>query len=506
MKYIILSIIAINFNFSFAQYNGLEMFDESFVHEIRITFEQENYWDSLEYHYEQMFEFGAPKTYMVASIDIDGTVIDSVGVREKGNASCWGSEGLKEPFKIDFNVFAPGTKYDGLKKLNLHNAFEDPSMMRDALAYKWMRDAGIASPRTSFAKVYLNDIYWGLYTVVEQVDDRFLKNNFENNDGDLFKCINNTSLVWQGPDKLNYLDEFELKTNEEEDNWDDFIHLISKINNYEQFEDSISTALQRTKYLRVLAADVLMYNWDSYYDNGRNFYIYYDPTAGAFQWIPWDYNLSFSPSVVDIYLDSDDWIGTSKPLIVNIMESDVYREQYFNQLCYLNEAFFTLEHLETYIDETQALIEDAVDEDPNKFFSTPEFNANINFDLSVLNDWGGVNIYPGLKTFIRERNEEIVSQLEAYAHSCTAVGIEEEEKTGVNHIVYPNPSSTGLFNIVFGEAVQEISVYDIFGKVILTKTVSEQGQLELDLSAYANGLYIIELVGETRELKRIVKQ
>ncbi|MFT5821436.1 MAG: hypothetical protein ACI8ZM_002689 [Crocinitomix sp.] len=506
MRQLILGILTLSFATTFGQYNGLEMFDESFLHEIRITFEQEEYWDSLEYYYEQLYEFGAPKKYMLASIEIDGTTIDSVGVREKGNVSCWGSGGVKEPFKIDFNEFVSGTKYDGLKKLNLHNGWNDPTIMRDAVSYRFMRSAGIAAPRTSYAKVYLNNIYWGLYLVVEQVDDRFLKNWFENSNGNLFKCIDNTSLLWQGSNMLNYLDEFELKTNEEIDNWDDFIHLVDKVNDLSEFEDSISTALQMNNYLRVLAADVLLYNWDSYYDNGRNFYIYYDSTAGAFQWIPWDYSLSFSPSETNIVLHSDDWVGLPKPLVINVMDNEVYREQYFNHLCVLNENYFTLENLETYIDETHDLIVDAIDEDTNKFFSTPIFSANLTFNLSIVDVWGGVHLYPGLKRFITERSETVNAELASYAHSCTTVGVEEEVEITTNHLIYPNPSNTGVFNVVYGEAVQEISVYSMTGQPIYYQSVTSQMQSEIDLGAFGNGIYIVELLGETRELIRIVKQ
>ncbi|NOQ74955.1 MAG: T9SS type A sorting domain-containing protein [Crocinitomix sp.] len=507
MRYILLSIIAFSFTSSFGQHNGTEMFDESFVHEIRISFEQEDYWDSLEYYYEQYLDFDAPKQYMVASVEIDGTVIDSVGVREKGYFSNWGSEGLKEPLKIDFNEYVTGTKYDGLKKINLQNGFSDPTLMRDALAYKFMRDAGIAAPRSSYAKVYLNDTYWGLYVVVEQVDDRFVKNWFENENGNLYKCIDNTSLDWQGSSKVNYQDEFGLKTNEVADNWDDFIHLVDKIREDDEFDDSISTALQMNNYLRVLAADVLMYNWDSYYDHGRNFYMYYDSLAGAFQWIPWDYNLAFSTTETNIVVDYDGWMAEPKPLVLNVMESEIYREQYFNHLCVLIDNYFSLENLGTYIDETKALISEAVNEDPNKYYTTTQFNSNINTDITVLDGWGFETVIPGLKSFINARYATVTSQLESYSHACTALSVEEEVLTQtITHNVFPNPSNTGLFNIVFGETVDQITVYNSYGQIIQTRIVSELKSTELDLSQQARGLYILDFVGESRTQMRVIVQ
>jgi spore coat protein CotH len=48
-------------------------------------------------------------------------------------------------------------------------------MMRDVLAYKFMRDAGISAPRTAYVKLYLNNTYWGLYIMVEEIDKNFIE-------------------------------------------------------------------------------------------------------------------------------------------------------------------------------------------------------------------------------------------------------------------------------------------------------------------------------------------
>lgn len=491
--------ITITTNLS-AQSNGNNMFDESFVHEIRITFEQENFWDSLEYYYDQYLSFGAEKKYMLAKVVIDGNTIDSVGVREKGYFSNWGSEGLKEPFKIDFNEYVSGQKYDGLKKINLQNGFGDPTLMRDAVAYRFMRDAGVAAPRSSYTKLYLNDEYWGLFIVVEQVDDRFLKNWFENDNGNLYKCIDNTSLEWQGTSKTSYEDEFELKTNEELDDWTDFIDLVDKINTDDEFEDSISTVLQMNNYTRVLAADLLMYNWDSYYDHGRNFYLYYDSTASAFQWIPWDYNLAFSGSSSNIV------IGGSQPLVKNVMDSEIYREMYFNHLCVMIDNYFTLDNLGEYIDQTKALIADALAEDPNKFYTTAQFNTSIENDITVLDDWGFETIIPGLKPFFAERYTEVSAQLDSYSHSCTALGVDEiEADVLTEHTVYPNPSATGIFYAVPGEEVDQITVYSIYGQQVLNTSVTNQNTIELDLSFADAGMYIVEFSGVNKIQLKVIK-
>ena len=189
------------------------------------------------------------------------------------------------------------------------------------------------------------------------------------------------------------------------------------------------------------------------------------------------------------------------------MNSEVYREQYFNHLCVFIDNYFTLENLESYIDDTKALIAEPLEDDPNKYFSISQFNTNVNTNITVVDGWGFETVIPGLKSFISSRYATVSSQLDSYSHSCTALSIDEvTEEVNSTSLVYPNPSNTGVFNIVFANAVQQVSVYNIYGQAMLTEAVSELGQTELDLSAYADGIYIVELVGETRELVRVVKQ
>ncbi len=486
---------------SFGQDDGDNMFDETIVHEIRITFEQTDFWDSLEYYYDDYLNNDADKVYMLASVEIDGNTIDSVGVRQKGFYSNWGGDGLKKPLKINFKTYVEDQRFDGLKKINLQNGFKDPTMMRDALAYKFMRDAGIPAPRTSHAKVYINNTYWGLYAIVEQVDTRFLKRWFEDNDGNLFKCIDNTSLTWQGQNYVNYLDEFELKTNEQENDWSGFIDLVDKINTSNNFSDSITNRFRIGNYIKVLAADVLMYNWDSYYDHGRNFYLYEDSTERMFNWIPWDYNLAFSEDDTDVLLDGDavpDMPGfpgsgsDAKPLIQRVMEDESLRSLYFNHICIMLEHSFNLANLEGYLDTQKALISQAMDDDPNKFYTFADFNNNFNSTVVIVGPWGNSENIMGLKTFITDRYQTVHDQFATHGHSCSALSV-ESQGVDEDNLIYPNPTD-GIVNFELASSVNAVEIYNMDGKLLLRKEVQYANET-IDLSDYASGIYLINLKG-----------
>ncbi|RMG87567.1 MAG: hypothetical protein D6714_02110, partial [Bacteroidetes bacterium] len=275
--------------------SGASLFDPTVLHEIRLYFPQDNFWDILEENYDTYIDdSGVEVPYLGAIISIDGYVLDTVGVREKGLSSNYASSKYKKPFKIDLNVFTPGQSYDGVKKFNLHNGAADPSMMRDFVAYNVHRTAGTPAPRVSHCKLYINDQFWGVYGIIEQIDKTFLERNFADASGTLIKNIGWSELDWQGPNPFVYKKDFQLKTNEEADDWSDFIEFLDVLNNApdDVFAEEIQKVFNVDGYLHVLAVDILTDNWDSYIDNQRNWYLYHDPSTGLFNWIPWDYNLS----------------------------------------------------------------------------------------------------------------------------------------------------------------------------------------------------------------------
>lgn len=295
MKKIILTILSLaGLGLSgYAQDSGESIFDNSILHEIRFEFEQSDYWDVLTSNYEDNAESNKDIPYLMGKVIIDGEDVDSVGVRLKGFTSY--HKGLnKNPIKIDFNEFVSGQKYDGLRKLNLNNSTGDASFQREPVCYDLLRSVGVKASRTSFAKVFFNDTYWGCYQVIEQVDKEFLKDNFSNSKGNLFKNLGWSHLDWKGNDVTMYDTIFSLKTNEEENDWSGFINFLDVLNNTsdDEFKAAIEQVFNVELFLKTLAVDVATINWDSYLEHGRNYYLYEDTKTGIFHWIPWDYNFA----------------------------------------------------------------------------------------------------------------------------------------------------------------------------------------------------------------------
>lgn len=277
----------------FGQSSGDQIFDNSKIHEIRFEFNQSNYWQQLISNYENNSDPFDDKPYLLGSVRIDDVLVDSIGVRFKGFTS-YAASGLKKPIKIDFNEFVPGKRFDGLRKLNLNNGTGDPGLQRDVICYDLHNANGVKASRTSFARVYFNGMYWGLYQVVEQVDKEFLQRNFDDDDGNLFKNKAWSQFEDFGDNINSYKEIYELKTNRENDDWSGFIHLMDVINNSSdaEFPEEIKKVFNVDQFLKTLVVDVATNNWDSYLEHGRNWYMYEDLSTGIFNWIPWDYNFA----------------------------------------------------------------------------------------------------------------------------------------------------------------------------------------------------------------------
>ena len=294
LKHLFFCILLLNIYSSLdAQAPGEQIFDNSKVHEIRFEFIQSDYWQQMVDNYENNADPFDDKPYLMGNVTIDGELVDSVGMRFKGFTS-YVYDRPKKPIKIDFNEFVPGTRFDGLRKLNLNNGTGDPGLQRDVVCYDLLNANDVDASRTSFARVYFNDTYWGLYQLIEQVDKEFLQRNFEADTGNLFKNKAWSQFEWFGNNVNQYKGIFELKTNKDVDDWSGFINLMDVINNSSDadFPQAIEEIFNVDLFLKTLIVDVATNNWDSYLEHGRNWYMYEDISTGIFHWIPWDYNFA----------------------------------------------------------------------------------------------------------------------------------------------------------------------------------------------------------------------
>ena len=156
------------------------LFDPSRVHTIDIVMDG----------WEDFIATATSEEYSACTIVIDGEKYANAAIRGKGNTSLsnvasYGND--RYSFKVEFDHFQPGMSYHGLDKLSLNNLIQDPTCMKDYLAYTLMGKMGVAAPLCSFVQVSVNGEPWGFYLAVEGVEDSFLTRNYGANHGELYK-------------------------------------------------------------------------------------------------------------------------------------------------------------------------------------------------------------------------------------------------------------------------------------------------------------------------------
>lgn len=483
--------------------SGTHIFNTSYVHTIKMYTSVPYFWDTMTQRYDESLSMpgggggpvGSNDPILFDSIIIDNIKIDSCGVKQKGFFSNWGADSsLKKPLKIEFNEFVRGQRFDELKDLNLGNAFQDPTFMHDHLSLKILRDFGLNAPRSSYANVYINDTLWGLYIILEQVSTKFLTEHFGDNNGNLYKCISSTDLRYLGSTPTRYKEQFEKKTNESADDWSDLIQLTLKIRDTPA--DSIHQFIDLNVFLKTLAVDVALNNWDSYFEHGRNFYLYNDTITKKFQWIPWDYNLAFDNQDYEIMLPDS---RSRKPLINKCLNSTYWKQQYFQYICELNQGFMNDDYLFGYIDSTKSLINSSVAADVNSFYSYNTFDSSISYNTREV-----FEIFPGifdtfetrgLKPFISSKHVYLFDQLDLESYSCTTSTGNTNEQTITKALtqIFPNPAADYLqiFSHEGPVSNAKVRFVDMMGQLISEKQLI--GTI-IDIREIPDGMYVLQVV------------
>lgn len=486
-----------------AQNEGDSIFNATQIHEIYMTFSQPNYWDSLTYYYT------IDTVYFPATVVFNGSTYSDVGIKFKGNSS-YSNPSDKKSFKFDINEFVSGQKIDGLKKFNLNNGFKDPTFLREKLALDFCKDHGLAAPRCSFAKVYINGTYWGLYTLVEEIDNgTFLKQHYNNKDGNMFKGDPSGDLKWYGNLATSYYPKYELKTNETANDWTDLVSLINKINNSgTYFYDSLETILNTSDFIKHWAALNLFVNLDSYIGSGHNYFIYHDTLSGKFEWLTWDSNESFGNfqmgmTITQLKNLSMYWISppsSNRPLIQKMLANTTYKDELTATFCNWIEYDFSNMALDSKIDSLANSIRTAVYDDTKKFYTNAQFEDNLTMDINVTGS-PGLNTIMGLKNFISSRRNAIVAEL---ATQGCVIGI-NENKNITNFNFYPNPTNDFL-TINFDERnkTNSITITNTLGELVYKNNSNNTIEL-IDVSKLNNGLYFVSVNHSHTQKLQIVK-
>lgn len=435
------------------------VFNDSVVHEFHLTISPAHY-DAMMDDMED--KFGGTTTildldalpdpiWVPVDVTYGGRLWTHVGMRWKGHSSlkaAWQNGVRKLSFLLMFDYFEDthpdllNQRFFGFKKLSFSNAYNDPSLIREKVAGEVFRAAGVPVARSAFAPIYLDwgegPVYLGMYTMTEDPSNKMLYDQFGDDTGNLYKPWGNAARWlspdtiyrwqeddWQEDDWLTDIEQhFEKCTNTDDPDWSDIASAIKRLHRDrhipELWRANLEEVFDVQSFIKKLAIDRVMMNWDSYGCMHHNYYVYANPLNNwRFTWIPWDLNEALlyrersgcvdpGSVMLEEVVSGDDNnpdIDADWPLIQFILADAVYREDYIRELQTALKGPFNIDAVYGVIDKYHDLVAPYV-VGPREVEAYPYSNTTIEgFERSV----EGTD--SALKPHVRARHDAVNAAL-----------------------------------------------------------------------------------------------
>lgn len=372
------------------------VFPQSSVNQIEISIGTDK-WNAIRTNMKALYgyDFGAKagagggfpnseSEYVDVTLKFNNKTWKNVGFRLKGNSSlsqAWGQGNYKLPFRLNFDKFEdtyPGIKnqhFYGFEELTFSPGIKDQSLIREKVAADIFRLAGVPAAQTAFYRVYIDFgaglKYCGVYAGIEIPEDNMVKSQFGEEKGNVYKPESKLASFVQS--------EFEKKNNEETPDYSDVQAFITALNsslrtsNPAQWRSNLEQTFNVDHYLKYLAVNNAIVNWDVYGSMAHNYYLY-NHTSKKLTWIPWDHNeaLTGSPGISGsagtgggpgmggggqnaLSLSMNE-VSSSWPLLRYVADDATYMEKYKSYLKSFKDNVFTESAMNALFDKYHNLI------------------------------------------------------------------------------------------------------------------------------------------------------
>jgi hypothetical protein len=393
--------------------NAQDIF-EAGVLKIHIQFEEEHWRDTL-----LEARLAGDNRRLDALVRINDSDYSGVQVRFKGNSSFYGA--VKAGYKkMPFNLKAKD-EYPfagGYETLKLANNFRDPSAVREMLGYAIAGDY-VPVPNCTYAVVYVNDEYLGVYTATEGISKSMAVRYFRGHKDGLIQAepdfqrvdppdcpkASYSSLEYLGEDVRCYEGLYEIRDERE---WTDLIRLTRMLRDSTARVDEVLD-VHLTLWMHVL--NNVLVNLDSYLGYFcHNYYLFRD-SSDIYHPLIWDLNLAFGGfhvlkqgAQVDFATLSpivhDRFDLQNRPLIMKLLREPRFRHLYFSMMrTVVDDWLLTGKYLQE-AKAFQASIRRFVAMEDSTFFTTDDFDQNL-----VVSVKARTRSVPGIQELMEARTQ-----------------------------------------------------------------------------------------------------
>jgi spore coat protein CotH len=365
-------------------------FDGSVLHDIFLTINSRD-WASLKEHF-------LDNTYYPTDFKWNGQTVRNSGIRSRGTGS---RSGVKPGLRVDFNRYTSDQTFLGLKSVILRNNTQDPSGMRERLSMELFKRMGLPAEREAHARLYINNAYVGLFTIVESLDTVFLGKNFSETAGHLYEfSFDNAgptpfNFGYPGSDAALYTPTpFKPETLELDPQGEVLERLFWTINlaGDAVWRSSMAEFLDLKKFIRHLAIENFLAEEDGLTgDYGpNNFYFYRFVNTNKFTFLPWDKSNTFWASP-DYSIFSNITTGDANKrnrLVLRALQDPELRDLWLNTILECADSIMlpvgTTPWLQSEVTRISDQIRDANYADPSREVYT---NADWDESIRFLTTW-----------------------------------------------------------------------------------------------------------------------
>ena len=349
-----------------------DLFDSQTLQEVRLFINSKDLRDLRERYAENI--------YYPADLQWRNIRVRNVSVRVRGVAS---RSATKPALRVDFDRYVTGQTFLGLHSLVLRNNLRDPALIRDRTSMAFIARMGQPAPRESFTRLYINNVYHGLYSLVEEVNAEFLMRTLGESAGYLF------DYKWSGPFYAEYPGDnlepykrlFEPRTHELEADstlYSPIRDLFREVNHDVDsvWRDRVSQYIDLSQLVTHVAIETFLADIDGFLGTTgmANFYLYRPADQTVHRLLAWDRDTTFQEIDSAIFNRTDLNVLFSRALAF----ADL-RALYLGELERCARSAAEDGWLEAEIIRAAAQIRDAVYEDPVKLFSNEAFDEAVTF-------------------------------------------------------------------------------------------------------------------------------
>lgn len=262
------------------------------VHDIAVEFDQAEFEAMVD-----TYNSTGDKEWITATVTIDGTTYENVGLRLKGNSSLRGVTTEDDPATIPWLVkldeFVEDQNHEGLEEFVVRSSSSE-SALNEAVALELLDLAGLASQDAVAVRFSVNGGDAELRLVIDSPDGEWMDEWFSDT-GALYKAESTGDWSYRGDDPASYDEVFDQEAGTDNADLTPLIEFLQFVNESDDatFEAELGDWLDVESFATYLAMQDLLDNFDDINGPGNNAYLYWDTETEQFTVVPWDYNLAF---------------------------------------------------------------------------------------------------------------------------------------------------------------------------------------------------------------------